>query len=297
MENSRALSAFIAAVDAGSFSEAAKKLDITAVMVGKYVRQLEQELGVRLLERNTRRQHLTEAGEIWYQEARQILAQLQWARGRIDNLKRFPSGSLRITAPTTLGSTLIAGLAARYQQQWPDVRIELALSDHYVSLIDEGFDVAVRVGALPEDSPLVARYLGEYQMVICAAPAYLTQYGTPQTPSELSQHRCLGNMLWNKQNAWRLGEIPLWPSETTYNTNDGQALRQAALAGAGMILQPLVLLAEDIAAGRLVRVLDDALPPPRPIHILWQQDTHPSPKRRSFIAFLQQQMPARLALP
>ncbi|MGV3345227.1 LysR family transcriptional regulator [Enterobacteriaceae bacterium LUAb1] len=294
MNNLRLLEAYIVAVECGSFSEAAKSLDISAVMIGKYVSQLENELGVRLLERNTRRQHLTEAGRLWYQEARQILSQIKWARGRIDNLKRFPSGSLRLSAPTTLGSTVIAPLAAQYQQHWPDVRIELELSDRYVDLPGEGFDVAIRIGYLPDDSPLVARYIGDYQMIICAAPAYLERYGTPTEPAALTDHRCLGNMLWNKRNAWRLGDTPLWPTDTTFICNDGQALRQAALAGAGLILQPLALLAEDIATGRLIRILDNALPPSRPVHLLWSQSCHPSAKRRSFTDFLRQHAPAQL---
>ncbi|WP_075182503.1 LysR family transcriptional regulator [Pantoea sp. 1.19] len=295
MDNLRALAAFVAAVEGGSFSAAARQLEMTAVMVGKHVRQMERELGVRLLERNTRRQHLTEAGQLWYTEAKHILSRLQWARGRVDALKRFPSGCLRLSAPTTLGSTLIASLAAQYQQSWPDVRIELTLSDRYVDLIAEGFDLAIRIGDLPIDSPLVACYLGEYQMVICATPHYLAQHGTPRQPGDLPGHRCLGNLLWNKRNAWRLGEIPLWPDTTTFDCNDGQALRQAALAGAGLILQPLVLLAEDIAAGRLVRLLDHALPAARPIHLLWHQDHHASAKRRSFVDFLGAHAPPRLA--
>ncbi|MBM7345544.1 LysR family transcriptional regulator [Pantoea coffeiphila] len=295
MDKLSSIEAFICAVESGNFTEAARRLDISAVMVGKHVRQLEVQLNSRLLQRNTRRQHLTEAGESYYQQCKAALAQLRLAEDTVENMKRTPSGLLRISAPLNLGSAAIAALVARYQLNYPQVRIELDLSDSFVDLIGQGFDFAIRIGNLNPAEPLVAKKIGDYRMVVCAAPEYLAQHGTPQTPEALYQHRCLANMAWNKSNAWQLGDV-FWPADSSFICNDGQALRQAALSGAGLVLQPEILLAEDIAAGRLVPVLQQWQQASRPIHLLWRQDLSPSEKRSSFIAWLHEQLPLALAV-
>lgn len=286
MNKTRWMEIFVAVVESGSFSEAARQLSLSAVMVGKAVAQTEAYLQTRLLQRNTRNQTLTEAGKAWYEESLQVLAALHNAESRIESLRRFPAGSLRISAAATLGSCLVATLCSEFQQQFPDVHIELELSDRFVDVIAEGFDFVFRVGALPADMPLVAQPLGEYRMVIAASPAYLERHGAPQTLAELASHRCLRYSNWNKQNAWRRGDALLWPESVTFSCNDGQALRLAALAGAGLILQPRLLLADDIAAGRLVSLLEEELPAPRPVHLLWRQDLHHSAKHRSFLAWI-----------
>lgn len=288
MNKFRWMEVFVAVVETGSFSEAAKRLDISAVMVGKLVAQMEKQLQTRLLQRNTRRQHLTEAGKAWYEESLQLLAALRGAEGRIESLKRFPAGSLKISASTTLGSCIIATLCSEFQLDYPDVHIALELSDRFVDVVAEGFDFAIRIGELPVDSPLVARRLGDYHMAIAGAPAYLARHGTPRWIEDLAAHRCLRNSVWNKRNLWRSGDNPLWPENATFSCNDGHALRRAALAGAGLILQPWLLLSEDIRSGRLVSLLEHALPTPRPIHLVWRQDMHLSARHRSFIDWMQQ---------
>ncbi|WP_026042596.1 LysR family transcriptional regulator [Pantoea sp. A4] len=294
MNKLRAMEIFVAVVEGGSFTEAAKQLEISAVMVGKSVAQLEQQLQVRLLQRNTRSQTLTEAGQAWYEESQAMLQALRNAEGRIGSLRRFPAGSLRISAPFTLGACVVARLCSEFQQQFPEVRIELTLSDRFVDLLAEGFDFALRVGEIPPDSPLVARYLGEYRMVIAAAPAYLAAHGAPASIDDLPRHRCLRYSNWNKRNAWRSGEQLIWPESVTFSCNDSQALRRAALAGAGLILQSDLLLQEDIAAGKLVTLLDDQLPDSRPVHLLWRQDLQASAKYRSFISWVSEQCPQAL---
>lgn len=295
MDKLRSIEAFICAAESGNFSEAARRLDITAVMVGKHVRQLEQALDARLIQRNTRRQHLTEAGERYYQLCKLALAQLRQAEESVENMKGTPSGLLRVSAPLNLGASAVAAVVARYQLRYPQVRIELDLNDDFVDLIDQGFDFAVRIGTLSAAESLVAKKLGDYQMVVCATPAYLARHGTPQTPEALYQHRCLANMTWNKSNAWRLGEV-YWPADATFICNDGQALRQAALAGVGLVLQPRILLADDISAGRLVPVLERWQQDSRPIYLLWRQDLSRSEKRSSFVRWMQEQLPAALAV-
>ncbi|MGD8105204.1 LysR family transcriptional regulator [Pantoea sp. FN0302] len=294
MNKLRWMEIFVAVVESGSFSEAAKQLDISAVMTGKAVAQMEAYFQTRLLQRNTRRQTLTEAGKAWYQESLQVMAALHNAESRIESLRRFPAGSLRISVATTLGACVIASLCSEYQLQFPDVHIELELSDRFVDVIAEGFDFVFRIGNLSSDTPLVAQHIGVYHMVIAAAPAYLARYGTPQSLEDLASHRCLRYTSWNKRNAWRSGDSVIWPESATFSCNDGQALRRAALSGAGMIFQPRLLLAEDIAAGRLISLLEHTLPSPRPVHLLWRQDHHAGVKHRSFIEWIAKRGPEML---
>ncbi|HKS32339.1 MAG TPA: LysR family transcriptional regulator [Enterobacteriaceae bacterium] len=295
MNKLRWMQVYVAVVESGSFSEAAKKLDISAVMAGKAVAQLEKYLQVRLLQRNTRRQTLTDAGRAWYEESLQVLAAVHLAESRIESLRRSPAGSLRISSAYTLGSCIVARLCGEYQSQFPEVSIDLELSDRFVDVIGEEFDFVFRVGHLPDDTPLVAQRIGSYEMVIAGAPAYLRRHGTPQSLHELSRHRCLRNSNWNRHNAWWSdGDDPFWSENVTFTCNDGPSLRQAAIAGAGLILQPRMLLAEDIAAGRLVKILDEAMPEPRPVHLLWRQDLHAVAKHRQFQAWIAEKGPVAL---
>jgi DNA-binding transcriptional LysR family regulator len=298
LDKLRSIEAFVAAVEKGSFTAAARQLDITAVMVGKHVRQLEDALGARLLERSTRSQGLTDTGRRFYEEGKKVLEQLAWAEASVEGLKARPSGTLRITAATTLGQCVIAPLVARYQRAHSGVRVELELSNSAVDLADEGFDAAIRVGELSPGLDLVAKPLGHYRMVACASPAYLKAHGTPATPADLRRHRCLGNLLWTRRSAWTLagGQEPVpWPEDTIFRSNDGPALRQVALHGGGILLQPRVLVAEDLDAGRLVPILAGYLPASRPVHLLHRQDRQPLPKTATFIAFLTRHVPKMLS--
>ena len=168
------------------------------------------------------------------------------------------------------------------------MRIELDLTNRMVDLVEEGIDLAIRIGDIHNDD-LVAKYLCPYRMVICAAPDYLARYGTPQTPADLVDHLCLSHSVWTARNEWRLpgveGEVR-WKRDAVLRCNDGYGLRMAARAGAGLLLQPEVLVAEDLESGRLVRVLEAYIPAPRPVHLLWRQDLRPLPKLTEFIAHI-----------
>jgi DNA-binding transcriptional LysR family regulator len=298
LDKLRSIEAFVVAVEAGSFTAAARQLDITAVMVGKHVRQLEGVLGARLLERSTRSQSLTDTGRRFYEEGKKVLEQLAWAEASVEGLKARPSGTLRVTSATTLGQCVIAPLVAQYQHTHAGVRIELELSNSTVDLADDGFDAAIRVGELDPYLDLVAKPLGHYRMVACASPAYLKTHGTPSTPADLRRHRCLGNLLWTRRSTWVLAgaDAPIpWPDDTVFRSNDGPVLRQVALHGGGILLQPRVLVAEDLNAGRLVPLLSDYLPASRPVHLLYRQDRQPLPKTATFIAFLTRHAPKLLA--
>ena len=288
MDKLRGMETFIAVVESGSFTLAASRLEMSAVMAGKYIALLESQLGTRLLERNTRRQSLTDAGRVYFDEAKRVLEQVSAAERAVERLRATPAGTLRVSAPTSFGGCVVAPLTATFLQRFPEVRVELDLTNRMVDLVDEGVDLAIRIGDIHHDD-LVAKYLCPYRMVICAAPEYLARHGTPQTPADLVDHLCLSHTVWTARNEWRLpgveGEVR-WKRDAILRCNDGYGLRMAARAGAGLLLQPEVLVAEELASGRLVRVLEDYTPEPRPIHLLWRQDLRPLPKLTRFVEHL-----------
>jgi DNA-binding transcriptional LysR family regulator len=282
------MAVFVCAADKRSFTAAAETFGISATMVGKHVRWLEERVGAKLLNRTTRRQSLTEIGRIYHQRCKLLLADAEAADACADEMRTSPRGLLKIHAPVSFGSQRLAPALAAYLRIYPQVEVDLALNDRDADLVEEGYEAAIRIDALP-DSGLVARALQPYRMWLCAAPAYLAEAGTPRTAQELAQHNCLGFAYWRKKNVWRLRK-----SERTeavevsgrLTVNNGQALRTAAIAGLGIIMQPEVLVGDDVASGRLVRLLAEYELPSRPMHIVYVADRRPTPKLRSFIDFV-----------
>ncbi|PZS57044.1 LysR family transcriptional regulator [Stenotrophomonas maltophilia] len=285
MDTLRCMQAFVAVAECGSFAGAAEQLQVSAVMVGKYIQQLEAHLGTGLLQRNTRRQRLTEAGSAYLAGCRQVLEQVQQAEADVAGLQVQPRGLLRVSAPTTWGSCVLAPQLAGLMRAQPQLNVELDLSNRRVDLIEDGFDVAIRVGPLPSQE-VVARPLPPYAMSLCAAPSYLRRRGTPRTPADLEGHDCLSHLAWRGGHGWQLanGEQVDWEARLT--CNDGVALREAAVAGAGLVLQPTALLAGEIAAGRLKPLLRDYLPEPRPMHLIYLPDRRPRPRLQCFVDFV-----------
>ncbi|MBB5607891.1 MULTISPECIES: LysR family transcriptional regulator [unclassified Janthinobacterium] len=289
MDKLRSMEIFVAVVDQGSFTAAADSFRISPVMVGKHVKYLEQRLGTRLLTRTTRRQNLTEIGQQYVEQCRQILLQIAAAETGAEAMRATPRGKLKISAPVSFGSERIAPLMADYLTAYPDVSLELNLNDRMVDLVEEGYDAAIRIGAL-EDSSMVARPLRPYAMVICASPDYLARHGTPRTPGDLLDHECVDFMQWSRHMRWRLSDKEARhdgaPAESRFRSNNGQALRMAALHGFGIVMQAEILLADDIAAGTLVPILQDYVPAPRLMHLLYPRDRQPTPKLTTFIDFI-----------
>jgi len=287
MDKLRSMEVFVAAVDSGSFTAAAERFGISAVMVGKHVRELEHKLGAALLTRTTRRQSLTEIGRQYAEQCRAILAQIGAAESLAETMRVAPRGVLKVTAAVSFGMEWLSPMIPDFLEMYPEVSIDLSLNDRMIDMVEEGFDIAVRIGTL-EDSSLVARPLQPYGLVICGAPDYLARRGVPRVPADLARHECLEFSGWVPQARWRLkGEkdarnIPL----SRLRANNSYALKQAALKGFGLIMQAETALAQDIAAGRLVRVLDDYLPTPRPMHLLYPRNRQPTPKLTSFIDFM-----------
>jgi len=285
MDKLRAMEVMVAVVEVGSFAAAARQLDLSPVMVGKHVQQLEAHLGARLFQRSTRRMSLTELGQGFVEDCRRVLEQVRWAETAVERSRQAPQGLLRISAPVTLGNQRVAPLLARFLEQYPEVRAELQLSDNLIDLAAEGFDAAIRIGSVGNEG-LVARPLQPYRMVIAASPAYLHKHGRPERAADLSQHRCLSHAIWQRRSEWILKDGPntaLWPEQARFSSNQGESLRAAAVQGLGLVMQPELLLAEDLAAGRLVPVLQDCTPAARPVHLVYCPDRQQLPKLRRFV--------------
>lgn len=296
----RSMEIFVEVIDSGSFTAAAERFDLSPVMVGKHIRQLEERLGARLLTRTTRRQSLTEIGRQYGERCRQILADIAAAETGAEAMRAAPRGLLKVSAPVTFGSQLLAPAVADYLAQHAEVSVELALNDRVVDMVEEGIDVSVRIGNL-DDSSLVARPLMPYRMQICASPDYLARAGVPQTPADLARHQCLDYLHWSRHLRWKLGrsegsgeqaDVPA----SRFRSNNGQALRMAALRGYGIVMQAEMLLGDDIAAGRLQPLLQDYLPQPRAMHLLYPRDRRPTPKLTSFVEFMLARFGARPAV-
>jgi DNA-binding transcriptional LysR family regulator len=287
MDKLRSMEIFVAVVDAGNFTAAAARFNISPVMVGKHIAQLEATLDARLLTRTTRRQSLTEIGSQYADQCRTILAQIAAAERGAEAMRSVPRGRLRITASTSFGTEWLTPAITDYLRLHPEVSVDLNLNDRMVDLVDEGYDAAIRVGA-PADSSLIARPLRPYAMMICASPAYLKKHGTPRKPEDLAKHECLDFVVGDVGVRWRLqsvhGKRPLQPSR--FRANNGQALHMAALNDFGIVMQAEVLLAQDVAAGRLVPILRKYLPAPRPMNLIYPRDRRATPKLTTFIDFM-----------
>lgn len=296
MDRLRSMEVFIAVVDAGSFTAAADAFAISPVMVGKHIRELEERLGVRLLARTTRRQKLTEAGHAYAERCRQILADIQAAETKAEAMRSSPRGTLRISAPVSFGAQCLAPAMTEYLALYPEVNLDLNLNDRVVDLVEEGYDAAVRIGDLA-DSSLIARPLMQYRMVLCASPAYLKRAGRPKTPADLWSHQCLDFAPLNRRVRWNLDGTESEFPASRFRSNNGQALRMAALMGHGILLQSEVLLGADIVAGKLVPLLEDYLPAPKPVSLVYPRDQLPAKKMTTFIEFMigrfEQEEPAR----
>ncbi|RFP26012.1 LysR family transcriptional regulator [Duganella sp. BJB488] len=298
MDKLRSMEIFVAVVDAGNFTAAASAFQLSPVMVGKHIAHLEATLGARLLTRTTRRQSLTEIGAQYVEQCRAILAQIAAAESGAEAMRSVPRGRLRITAPVSFGSEWLAPAISDYLRLHPEVGVDLSLNDRMVDLVEEGYDAAVRIGTL-DDSGMIARPLFNYGMVICASPAYLKKHGTPRTPDDLARHECLDYMVGAVGVRWRLQSVrgKHTPPPSRFRTNSGQALRMAALKDFGIVMQAEVLLAQDIAAGRLKPVLCDYLPPARPMHLVYPRDRLATPKLTTFIDFIVERFGPAAALP
>ena len=296
MDRLAALEAFVKVAETQSFSEAARRLRASKSVVSRQIAALEAELRARLFQRTTRSMTLTEAGRGYFERAARILADLEEANLSVSQLQATPRGRLRVNAPMSLGLLHIAPALPDFLARYPEVDVDLTMNDRFVDLVDEGFDVAVRVGKL-DDSSLVARKLASVRRVICASPDYLEARGTPQTPDDLTQHDCLCYSNLSMAHEWRFvtekGEP--WPVTVKgrLNINNGDALKIAALRGLGFVNLPTFIAGSELQAGTLVTVLDRFIPQDASVSAVYPHSRHLSPKVRAFVDFLAERIGPR----
>lgn len=294
MDLHQAMQVFVAVVDAGSLTAAGQRLEMSTTMVGNHLRALEQRLGLPLLNRTTRRQSLTPFGAQYHARCVDILGQIDAAERLAEDAQASAGGTLRITATPAFGAEALMPRLPDYLALHPAVKVDVVLTDRLVDLVDEGFDAALRLGTL--DTPrLVARRLRDYGLSLCASPDYLARRGEPRQPQDLAAHDCLvftypagTEWRWTEQQ-WRFaapdgGEVAV-PVRGPVSVNHAQALRRAALVGLGLAMLPEVMVADDVAQGRLQPLLQPYALPRRPMHLLYAPERQRSPKLQGFIAF------------
>lgn len=285
MDRLHLINVFVAVVDANGFAGAARKLNISPPAVTRAISELEAHLGVRLLTRTTRVVRVTEAGARYVEDCRRILAELAEADESVSGLHAAPRGRLTLTAPVLFGALFVTPIVAEYLQRYPEVTTACWFLDRVVNMVDEGVDIAIRIGELP-DSSLQAIRVGRVRRVICAAPDYLARHGTPQTPDELTAHTIVSASGVTPTPEWRLVEngapkvVKLQPRMTT-TTNDSAVA--AAVAGFGLTRLLSYQVAEHVREGRLQIVLSEFETAPLPVHLVHREGRHASQKARAFL--------------
>ncbi|HCD7498116.1 TPA: LysR family transcriptional regulator [Enterobacter hormaechei] len=291
---------FVASVEAGSFAQAAVRLHLSRSAVGKSIARLEERLGVRLFHRTTRSQRLTDNGALFYERCLRALEEIRGAESQLETGKHQVSGRLRVAVPVLFGRQCIAPLLIELAQEHPGLELEMSFSDRVVDLVEEGFDMAVRNGALADSSVLVARRLGEHRMVLCAAPDYLFKNGQPQSVDDLRQHTAINYTRAGRVLPWQLmdydGTSRTFIPRSSLNMDDLQAICDAALAGHGLAWLPCWMVIKEIQQGNLVPLLDQAPDVRFDVHTVWQQTPHLPLRVRIAIDMLVKRLPAVMSL-
>lgn len=304
MDLLKAMTVFVRVVEAGSLTAAAVACDLSPTMIGNHLQALEARLGTRLIHRTTRKQQLSAFGRAYYERCLEIL-------GLIDDSERLafdhlgtPRGRLRVTAPVVFGNECLIPAIADYCERYPEVKLDIVVTDTLSDLIDDGFEAAIRIGTL-SNTDVVARRLAPYRLVLCASHTYLKSHGTPATPDGLQQHQCLTYAFpprsewYAAQPEWTLrGEdgIVRVPVDGRLKIDSSEALRRAVLRGLGIAMLPVFLVEEDLRAKRLVEVLPDFPAPERQLNLVYLRERQISPKLRSFIDFIVERFGADAAV-
>jgi DNA-binding transcriptional LysR family regulator len=293
MDLVNAIRLFTKVVDTGSFSEAGRQLNLDQSSVSRQVSTLEDQLGVRLLNRTTRKLGLTEAGQLYYERAHVILSEIEEANQAVLQLSATPRGTLRLTVPVVFGRMHVAPALPGFLAQYPELKIDLTLTNHVTDLIEEGGDLAIRMGE-PSSATLIVRKLAENPWVICASPDYLARQGTPELPEHLLHHNCLtrnpqvgGGHEWQFKGGDGLHSITV---SGNLQTNNPEALRAAALGGLGLTRLSSWTVGKDLQSGALRRVLSGYEITPMggegPIYAVYPHNRHISAKVRVFVDYL-----------
>lgn len=288
MDTVGGMALFVQVVDSNGFKAASRILGLSPSAVSKQMASLEERLGARLLNRTTRRIGLTEEGEAYYRRCTRILEEINLAEQEISASGGTPRGLLRVSVPISFGQSRIAPLLPGFLERYPRIRLSVFAQDRMVDMIEEGYDVAVRVARL-DDSSMIARRLTGNRRVICATPRYFDARGMPDTPGKLVEHNCLVNTAYSPQRNWlfRKGgkQHSVRVSGNLEFTNP-QALREAALGGLGVGLLPAYLVEPDLAAGRLRGVLEGYVSQDPDVYVIYPHAKYLSPRVRVFVDFL-----------
>jgi DNA-binding transcriptional LysR family regulator len=288
MDRLRSMQIFVEVARSAGFSAAAERIGLSRAQVSKSVMQLERHLGTRLFNRTTRRISLTDVGKAYLERCIDILQDIDETEAIAAAQTREPRGRLTVSAPTSFGILHLQQALPAYLRQYPQVQVALNLADRFIDVVDEGFDLVIRIAEL-EDSTLIARRLAPCQRVLCAAPAYLEQHGTPRVPQDLALHRCLVYSNELKADSWRLqgpGGIESVRVNGPVCADNGDILRASAVAGLGVTLLPTFIVGADLRAGRLRQVLADYCPPTISIYAVYPSRRYLSARVRSFVDFL-----------
>jgi len=294
MDTLSTMGLFVEATEAGSFSAAGRKLGLAPSSVARSISALEDDLGVRLLNRTTRKLSLTEAGRLYHERARRILAEVEEAKLSVAQLEAAPRGTLRISMPVVFGRLHVAPALPEFLATYPDIRIDLSMTDAFVDLVEEGVDVAVRIGEL-EDSSLIARKLAPSRRVVCASPAYFERHGIPACPADLARHNCLIYKRPGNRATWRFRcgkDVHEVEVKGALHANNADALHEAALGGLGVVILPTFMVGPDIRRGALEVIFRDYQVSPSAldanIYAVFPYSRHLSPKVRALVDFLRQ---------
>ena len=289
MDRFRAIQTFARVVESGSFARAAERLGVSTSAVSRQVSDLEAHLEARLINRTTRRLSLTEAGQSFYERSVQLLADLEEAESSMRAAAVLPNGTLKLTCGVTFGERFIAPAIAEFAARHPQLVFDLDLSDRAMDLVEDGFDLAIRIGQVSQQG-LVSRRLGWTQIVCCASPAYLERHGTPRTPEELATRECLSYTLAALPNTWRFesGQDVNYDLQVAprHRANSGRMLTGLAVANVGIVIEPDFIVSPEVRAGALVRLLSGYALPQRPIAAVYPSRRHLSAKVRTFVDFL-----------
>lgn len=289
MDKFEAMRVFCSVIEAGSFVAAAEQTGLSTTAVSRLVAQLEAQLNVRLLNRTTRRMNPTDEGFAYFERCTQLLADLEEAEASVAGEARRPRGRLRLTAPIALATLRLAPAFADFSVAYPEVTLDVVLSDNVADFAEEGLDLAIRVGRVGSDN-LVARHIGETELLVAAAPDYLTRKGIPSHPDDLTHHDCLTYTYASIGNQWTFldaaGQTTVTRIGGPINANNGMLLAEIAAAGGGIVLAPCFILRPLIDTGRLMRVLPDWIMPRLPIHAVYPTRRHLSARVQAMTAFL-----------
>lgn len=291
MDKLQAMQVFVKVVEQGSFARAAERLEISTSAASRHVSDLEARLDVRLLHRTTRRLSLTESGQAYYERCVQLLADIDETERLVSSASAAPTGTIKLTCSIAFGVRHLAPAIGAFQRQYPAVKFDCSLSDRFIDLVEEGLDLAIRIGRL-SDANLVARKIGETRLLVCAAPAYLKRHGTPRRPEELSAHNCLTYEYVAVRNLWRFREASATHAEIqvpvagSVHANNGEMLAAIAAEGAGIVIEPDFIVAPLIDSGRLVPILQAFEAPRSGIYAIYPSRRHLSGKVRAFVDFL-----------